>query len=109
MVELNLVPSLPYSGESFGLNVMHTVGGSMGIDGMGSDTSGLHTVSVTVAVGNPASWMMSPATASSRGSVPSSPVRYRILVTLPVSTFSPFMFSTCIGSPTLHLPETTRP
>mmetsp|Transcript_678 Transcript_678/g.1435 ORF Transcript_678/g.1435 Transcript_678/m.1435 type:complete len:289 (-) Transcript_678:788-1654(-) len=107
--EVSLVPSRPWSGESLGLKVMHTVGGSMGMVLSGSVSSGLQIVSVTVALDRPASCTMSPAVAEASSSTPPWPLRKRILVIRPESAFSPLCASAWMLSPTLTLPLEMRP
>ena len=71
--------------------VIDIVGGSIGVAGIGSLTSGSQIVSATLAFSNPATTTMSPASPTSIGTffVPSY---LKILVNLPSSTFSPFKF-----------------
>ena len=72
---------------------------------MGSLTSGEQIVSETEALASPAICTMSPAMAISRDTLTRSPCRVRILVILPVSTFSPARFKAMTGSLTLAMPE----
>src|SRR3954471_1309941 len=64
---VNLLPSVPASGESLTMNDMVTVGGSIGWAGIGVSFSSAQKVSATEPCSRPALETMSPASPSSIG------------------------------------------
>ena len=106
--EVTFLPSRPPSGPSLMRKVMLRVGGSTGMAGSGSVTSGEAMVSGMVASDRPAMAMMSPACTSSTGTR-SRPEKVISLVRRPVSTTVPSWRSTRTGMFTLAVPCSMRP
>ena len=106
--DVNFFPDRPANGDVFTKNVMVRVGGSIGIAGIGSVTSGAHRVSATVARENPATTTMSPADADSNDtfSIPRCSI---IFVIFAFSINSPFMLMALTVWPTRTVPDSILP
>ncbi len=85
---MTFLPSRPANGPSLILNVMESVGGSIGVAASGPGRSIEPIVSGTVASVSPATAMMSPALTSSTATR-SSPRNESSFVSRPVSTTLP--------------------
>ena len=107
-VDVTFLPSRPASGESFTVIVIDMVGGSMGVEAIGSVTSRLQIVSATEASANPAIHIMSPVCTSFTATL-SVPSNLNNLVNLPDSTCSPLRLIALTLSLTLAVPCSTRP
>ena len=90
-VDVTFFPSKPAKGESFTNIVIDIVGGSIGVDLIGIDTSESHIVSATDVFVRPAMHIISPACTSLTG-ILSAPLNLKSFVSRPLSIISPSKF-----------------
>ena len=101
-------PSRPASGESLIEKVIDSVGGSIGVAGIGVAMEGSQSVSATVALVRPAMAIRSPASTSSTGTR-SSPRKASSLVARASSISAPSRVMALIAMLTFARPVWTRP
>ena len=106
--DVNFLPLCPANGDVFTKNVIVSVGGSIGIAGIGSVTDGSHNVSATVAFENPAITTISPADALSRETL-FIPWCSMIFVIFAFSTNSPAILIAFTVCPTRTVPDSIFP